>query len=240
MGHPVLRQKHRDFVRCTPFCCLAPVASIQTVGKNPANYSESHAGQSQQTRVPPPSTSVAQRLANYRVQVRGNSVSKASPPPHRHLAQPVERPPTFSGAVRVGAVVWGEVSTRSAGCNSQIRGVALPPPPVQGGGRVYYTSMHFNSPQWGMALQCPTVGAPHLNAPQWGRGTSAPHSGGRVLQCPTVGHGTSMPHSGRPARQCPTVGARHSNAVRVNVCTLVADKGETAAGTDTVCRAAQG
>ena len=98
--------------------------------------------------------------------------------------------------------------------------------PRAGGGREYYTSMHFNSPQWGMALQCPTVGAPHFNAPQWGRGTSTPHSGGRVLQCPTVGHGTSMPHSGRLARQCPTVGARHSNAVRVTVCTLVADKGE--------------
>ena len=206
MGHPVLRQKHRDFVRCTPFCCLAPVASIQTVGKNPANYSESHAGQSQQTRVPPPSTSVAQRLANYRVQVRGNSVSKASPPPHRHLAQPVERPPTFSGAVRVGAVVWGEVSTRSAGCNSQIRGVALPPPPVRGG-VVSTTPQCTSIPHSGrMALQCPTVGAPHFNAPQWGRGSSTPHSGGRVLQCPIVRHGTSMPHSGRMALQCPTVG----------------------------------
>ena len=74
---------------------LAPVASIQTVGKNPANYSESHAGQSQQTRVPPPSTSVAPRLANYRVQVRGNSVSKASPPPTDTSPSPLSALPRF-------------------------------------------------------------------------------------------------------------------------------------------------
>ena len=73
-----------------------------------------------------------------------------------------------------------------------------------------------------IALQCTSM--PH-SAP-WGRGTSTPHSGGTVLQCPTVGHGTSMPHSGRMALQCPTVGAQHSNAVRVTVCTLVADKVE--------------
>ena len=33
----------------------------------------------------------------------------------KHLAQPVERPPTISGALRVGAGVWREVSTRSNG-----------------------------------------------------------------------------------------------------------------------------
>ena len=220
MGHPVLRQKLRDFVRCSSFCCLAPVASIQTVGKNPANYSESHAGQSQQTRVPPPSTSVAQRLANYRVQVRGNSVSKASPPTHKHLAQPVERPPTFSGAVRVGAVVWGEVSTRSAGCNSQIRGVALPPPPRAGGGSCL---LHLNALQFptvghgtsmphsgGTAPLCPTVGARHFSAPQWGQGTSMPHSGARHFNAPQRASGASVPHRGRTTLQCCTCERLHT------------------------------
>ena len=109
--------------------------------------------------------------------------------------------------------------------------------------RTTSTSRHRDSCRWGVALECPTVGAWQLHPPQrgkapqrltvgashfiarqWGPDGSMPHRGGVALQCPTVGewqliasqwaHDTSMPHGRGEADQKPTEGKRQINATQ--------------------------